>query len=153
MKTLFTVAPHSFVDVITNSSSELFVGTSLNKDLLTQIISELYPDYLNEYQPLKTTKELTIDELDIYLGYQYHRWSNFNQRFITERIPGATEEEQARFSSDEWYHSIVTEDNFDRIVKALDPNNTLMFMFSLDENPDWDMQEKLMDVMNRIHLG
>jgi hypothetical protein len=49
--------------------------------------------------------------------------------------------------------SFVTEDNFEEIKNKLDPNRTMYFLFSKDENPDWEMQEKLEMIMKRYHLG
>jgi hypothetical protein len=47
----------------------------------------------------------------------------------------------------------VTEDNLEEIKRKLDPDKRLYFLFSIYENPNWDMQEQLENVMNRIHLG
>ena len=37
--------------------------------------------------------------------------------------------------------------------RRLDPNKEMLFLYSIDENPGWDYQELLMNIMDRIHLG
>lgn len=155
MKAAFIINPHSMVDVITNSSSELFVSVNNNKQDVIDLIESIYPNYLNEYDPVKSTQELSRDELESYLGYRYEYWSNELQTYIHERIPGLTDDEMKALSDEQYYYDIVTDDDerTNRIKSALDPQNKMFFLFSIDENPDWDYQKKLMDVMQRFHLG
>lgn len=150
-KILFTINPHSIIDVITNSSSELFVNDLLAKDTLIQLIKEIYPDYLNEYQELKTASELTCDELQTYLNYRYIYWSNAKQEEIYEKLPGFSQEEMDGLY--DGYGIAVTEYNKEKILNAIDPNKIMCFLFSLDENPNWEFQDKLMNIMSRYHLG
>jgi len=42
MKTLFVINPHSIIDVITNSSSELYVFKGKNKETIEKMIEEIY---------------------------------------------------------------------------------------------------------------
>ena len=151
----FVFAPHSMVDVITNSSSELFVGQENNKQDLIDMIESIYPDYLSEYHPVKSMQELDRWELEAYLNYKYEYWSNSAQKFIHERIPGLTNEEMAKLKDGGYYHDIVTDDEerTNRIKNAIDPKGNMYFLFSRDNNPDWEMQKKLMDIMERFHLG
>lgn len=59
MKTLLVVRPHSFVDVITNSSSELFV---CNTDKPVALITEFLEDLLKVYNKFhKGTPEIFED--------------------------------------------------------------------------------------------
>lgn len=49
-KTFFVVRPHSFVDVITNSSTELFVTSGeKSADVVREILEEKWPHYLSLY--------------------------------------------------------------------------------------------------------
>ena len=55
--------------------------------------------------------------------------------------------------NDEEYGDFVVEENFEEIKNKLDPERELFFLFSLDDNPDWEMQERLSKIMERLHLG
>lgn len=66
---IFTFNPHSMVDIITNSSSELFVFKGKSKELVEEMIRELYPDYLREYRQLVHIDELDAKWLNQYLDY------------------------------------------------------------------------------------
>lgn len=160
MKTLFIIKPHSIVDIITNSSSELFTGFSDSKQALEDLIKHVYPDYLDEYVPLKHTSELSNDELEMFIHYNYHTWSNRRQKMITNVVPGFKFEEM--YEMPEWCkdrkeyyikHDFVNDDTRDRVIQGIDPKSNTYFMFSKDENPNWEMQEKLMEIMDRYHLG
>jgi hypothetical protein len=155
---IFTIRPHSFVDVITNSSSELFVGKADTKEILQQMIKEVYPRYLNEYSELKSTSELSNDEIDTYLNFANTYWSNGAQAIVAvpiEGIPYAEmfEEDKTGRRTFLYIKTDFVEKHRDKIIKALDPNGTMFFLFSKDENPNWEMQEGLMEIMDRYHLG
>ena len=40
-----------------------------------------------------------------------------------------------------------------KAAELLDPNGQIFLMFSIKDNPNWDMQEKLMEIGTRYHLG
>jgi len=150
-KVLFALKPHSVVDVITNSSSELFVGNSTSKEDIINIIKESYLNYLDEYSEVKATKELSNDEIETYIGYHYNNWSNAHQKFMQELVPGFKYEDI--FDGEYVKSNLVNNKNRDKFIKGIDPNNEMYFLFSLDDNPNWDYQEKLMNIMHRYHLG
>jgi hypothetical protein len=172
-KTIFTINVHSVVDTITNSSSELFVGTSNSKDELIKLIKEIYPSYLNEYEQVKSIDDLTVGELDNYLSYYCSpgMWPARKEQYpvpngfeFDELYEKESEEKNWKGSYDyrlknnyvgesEWYREYVTEENFEEIKNKLDPDRKMFFLFSLGENPDWDYQEKLEGFMSRIHMG
>jgi hypothetical protein len=162
-KVLFTIQPHSVIDVITNSSSELFVGTATSKKAIVELVEGVYPNYLDEYEEIKATHELTNDELDTYISYKYHSWSNEKQEIEKNLIPGfkfdemyeKTEEGSWRDYQMKKNHgwNFVYSGNREKIIKGIDPTNTKYFMFSIEENPNWEMQEELWSVMDRFHLG
>ena len=167
-KILFLLKPHSIVGCITNSSSELFVGESLTKEGMIKLIEEVYPYYLNEYEEIKGIDDLDYRQLNTYFSYacSAHCWPATKDQFPV--LPGFTFEElydaeddgkpawngevQYRLKCNERYY-FVTPQNFEEIKKKLDPNKQMFFLFSKDDNPDWDMQEKLEMFMERFHLG
>jgi len=154
-KILFIAKPHSMVDLITNSSTELFVGINKSKDTLMMLIEEIYPNYLHEYEPLKRIDELSNEEIHTYISYYYDRWSNSQQKTIHSLVPGFTKDEMyTKHKYGEFIKGdFVNDDTREKIIKGIDPNGSMLFLFSLDENPNWEMQEKLMDIMDRYHLG
>ena len=59
-----------------------------------------------------------------------------------------------RNKGDGWHFGrFVTDKNREEIINKLCPNKNMWFLFSIDENPNWDMQEKLMNIAERYHLG
>jgi len=172
-KILFTIKPHSVIDVITNSSSELFVGKNQSKENIIEMIKEIYPNYLKEYHEVKNIDDLTFDELDIYFQYMclpHHDLFNsitkvsypilngftFEELYVEdEKFKEYSSRKQYRLKSvnNEEYGNFVVEDNFEEIKNKLDPERELFFLFSLDDNPDWDEQERLSEIMERLHLG
>jgi len=162
-KIIFTTNIHSIVDVITNSSSELFVGHSDSKGELANLLKGIYPDYLDEYQELQHSSELTNEELDNYISYKYHTWSNEKQVMENKLIPGFTFEEMYEenegsdwdrykmIKNNKW--DFVFDGNRERVLAGIDPNNSMYFLWSKDENPNWEMQEAIWEVMERYHLG
>lgn len=174
-KVLFTIKPHSVVDVITNSSSELFVGKNSSKDALEGLIKEIYPNYLDEYENIKTINDLTVEELDQYFDYFCSPYCSPSKKSDYPVLPGFTFDELYEEDSEygiawngeiqyklknniinpenEWVYSYVTEENFEKMKKKLDPNKEMFFLYSIDENPNRDYQQKLMNIMDKIHLG
>ena len=49
-KVLFSLNIDNVIDIITNSSSELFVLKSDNKSVITALLESIYPDFRNEYE-------------------------------------------------------------------------------------------------------
>jgi len=175
MKTLFTLRVHSIICEITNSSSELFVGTSQAKENIVALIEAAYPEYRNEYDEIKNIDDLTEDELDTFFNYacSSHCWPATKEMYPI--LPGFTFDElyeqkdygkpawngeiQYELKNNDvnpeykWHSAFVTEENLLEIKNKLDPKREMYFLFSSDENPDWDYQERLMSFMDRYHLG
>lgn len=154
MKTFFAAKFHSVVDVITNSSSELFVGMHGSKDLMIEIIKEIYPNYLDEYYELKSIDELTNDELYLYIDCQYNSWSNFNQKRMHDVIEGFSFEdmyEKTDFGN--YIRSDFVNNHREKIINSIDLDKKTFFLFSIGDNPNFEKQEKLEEVMTRYHLG
>ena len=162
-KTIFILQVHSVVDLITNSSSELFVGQYDSKKIIIYLIKSIYPNYLNEYSEIKSIDELSVYELEKYISYKYMyslKYYDLKTGDIVyvdnpDLIPGFTKEEM--FNEPEYDYVYIkshfVKNNHKRIINSLDPERKMFFLFSLSDNPNWDMQEKLMEIMERYHLG
>jgi len=177
-KKLIIIAPHSFIDTITNSSSELFIMNNQEKEQLEIILNEIYPNYLNEYEPLKDVNDFSIEELNSFLYWHLGRTSSswcskqiYNNPNDYQILSGFTFDEiydtsilynneyQIRNNilknkqMDEYDNSFVTEENKERVINAIINDIGRYFLYSIGENPDWDIQEKLMEIGTRYHLG
>lgn len=180
MKTLFVFKPKNVVDIITNSSSELFVLKGETKQIVEEMIANVYPEYKNEYDEVKHISELSVDDLDNYFNYlcSPHMWPaskgnypvpegfTFDELYEPKKDWQTGEVKKPAWNGqiqyqlrnnlvtkNKWDSSFVTEENHQEIVNKLDPERKMYFLYSLDENPDWDMQEKLMNIGERFHLG
>lgn len=152
-KTIFTLNVDHIIDIITNSSSELFVLEGNSFDEVANMIAELYPNYTDEYE-LKSTKELTADELDTYLDYKgYYNGQRELPDSIFNIAPELLWKDWKNRFSEKYYYKSLTESGAELVKEKMDPKNKMFFLFSLDENPDWDYQEKLMEIATRYHLG
>lgn len=152
-KTIFTLNVDHIIDIITNSSSELFVLEGNSFKEVANMIAEVYPDYTSEYE-LKTTKELTPDELDTYLDYKgYYNGQDRLPDSIFNIAPELLWKNWKNRNKEKYYYKSLTESGAELVKEKMDPKNKMFFLFSLDENPDWDYQEKLMEIATRYHLG
>ena len=153
----------NIIDLITNSSSELFVLQGDTKENVIALLEATYPNYINEYREVKRIDELSTDELDTYISFEYNSWSNNKQQIETNLIPGFTFDEMYYVpewakangfrSEDRYCLRDITEEMRERIVDAISPKKDMYFLFSLDENPNWERQQDLMGIASRYHLG
>lgn len=172
-KCVFVTQPQSMVDVITNSSSELFIFYGKEKEVVEEMIKEVYPNYRDEYEELKVLKDLDNSELNDLLCWMTGSWC-WPATKDNYRIPGLfTFDELYEPESNEkawnghiqyqlkrnyqgehtWDYSFVTKENRDWVLSKLDPSNSMHLLYSKYENPNWDMQEELMVIGMRYHLG
>lgn len=152
-KVLFVIQPQSMVDVITNSSSELFVFEGKEQEVIESIIKNIYPDYLNEYANLKSLAELNDDDFVDYLDWVYSDWDNKQALSSTFGIDPAImySNWDSRLSEKYWYGTISQEGI--NLIKAQLPVTTTFLLYSLNENPDWEKQGLLGSIGTRYHLG
>lgn len=179
MKTIFVITVDNIIDLITNSSSELFVFNGKNKETVREMLSSIYPEWENEYEDIKNISELSIDELDTFFSYATgsHCWPakksdygipngfTFDELYEKELDYGSGEvkspawngEYQYKLKSNDKEYPIfgkfVTEENKEELINKLDPDKSMWFLFSIGENPNWEMQERLWNVGGRYHLG
>ena len=76
MKILFQFNIQSFTDVITNSSSELFVFNKGSKDEVINLLNLVYPNWRDEYNEPISLGEMDEEELECYFScikpFNYH---------------------------------------------------------------------------------
>lgn len=163
-KTLFTIQVDNHIDLITNSSSELFVLKGKTKETIKEMLVAIYPDYRSEYEEIRHISELTIDELRSFMWYSTgaNIWPTDNKNDY-RLIDGFTFDEL--YESDgrgpAWNGQIqyqlkndfIESLGIDEIIHRIDPDKSLYFLYSIDENPNWEMQEKLETIGKRYHLG
>ncbi len=173
-KVLIEIKVDNVVDIITNSSSELFILSGDTKEIVQEMVSDVYPNYLNEYEQIVPLREADDDQIDTYLdkieGPIWNIWEATRNMSEEEerlyRIKVATKiAKKYKMTPDEYY--IDWEDTKNKkyfypqasikglrkAAELLDPNGQIFLMFSIKDNPNWDMQEKLMEIGTRYHLG
>jgi len=173
MKTLFIMSIENTIDLITNSSSELFVLKGGTKDVIMQMLDNISPVWKSEYEEPKNILELSVDDLNVYFSYacSAHCWparkSNYPvlEGFTFDELYEKDKSDKAwngeiqyqlrnnKKSKAKWDRDFVTENNRIEIINKLSPNHNMWFLFSFDENPNWDLQEQLMEIADRYHLG
>jgi hypothetical protein len=168
MKTLFVFQIQSFTDVVTNSSSELFVFTGTT-GVVSDILDSNVPGWEHEYDDPQSVQDLSPNSLETYLSYAY---DNYDRNWDNKRITRETSR-QTRWArefnidpndlyknykewdpnSEKWEISqLQLKEGWDKLIKQkLNPN--LVFVFSKEENPNWERQEKMMTFGSRYHLG
>ena len=67
MKKIFEFNVDNTIDIITNSSSELFVLKGKTKEIVEEMIREVYPSFEDEYK-LVTIEEYDEDDLSTYIN-------------------------------------------------------------------------------------
>ena len=171
-KVLITINVDNTIDLITNSSSELFVLKNTVKQNVVEMLEFMYPNFRDEYEDPKNINELTVEELDQYINqhcsnynggseinnYPLIRGFTFDELYAEKKAKdwrGRVEYELKNNKVSTWQYdtSFVTEDNFEEVKHRIDPESNLFFLYSKDENPNWEEQEKLMGVGDRYHLG
>ena len=156
MKVLFTFNVNSIVDVVTNSSSEIFVFKDKEKEAVEEMIEEVYPDYKKEYREVKSLDELSENELDTFILYHWDRWEN--KLVIAKKLDMDPKDVYTNFDEYKergycWY-GITRDGIFEKIRKKLkEEYGQMYFLFSKESNPDSNYQEKLSSIGIRYHLG
>lgn len=174
---LLIFKPDHAIDVITNSSSELFVLESETPMIVEEMVASVYPEWSSEYRRPRNISELTTQELNEFVYYHCspHMWPcsdksrypllpgySFDELYELEKdrygggsiahytiinnVPG-------EFRTSSWDKAFVTEQNRQEFIARACPKRNWYFMYSLGENPNYEMQEVLSEVGSRYHLG
>lgn len=164
-------------DVITNSSSELFVFKNNSVESIIELLHKIYPDWRNEYKPPRTGKDLEKWELDYirdlispapyYFAYSKMMKTIFESGKRTESLEECNLSKILCLTVQETYKNWNTWDPIDgswsnKILKLSDlaydklrnycESHGFVLLFSLYENPDYKYQEILENYADRIHL-
>ena len=193
-------------DVITNSSSELFIFDNKNsKEEVIELLNNVYPNWRKEYDEPVPFSEIRKSDLwyllpdshfDIEGNFHYiicdhikeskvlykdfietsecnELLKKFNEDLKTEKykLPETKiakdyglepevfwtnfDDLKVEIKGEEWKYIHcplleISEEGKNALIKT-NPNTWLLY--SLDENPNWDHQEDLMEIATRIHLG
>lgn len=172
---LFKFSIQSVSDVITNSSSELFVFRNRTKELVSNLLDSLYPDWRTEYKDPEPIKEMSEDTLRRYISWTLDKWGAI---WKDEEIPESMWPEKkgnSEFAKIARDHGLSPE-KFWKFWSRYNPNDknwryrypeiskagmnafkrihkNEIALWSKDENPNWEWQEKLETVATRYHLG
>lgn len=86
MKTLFVFQVQSFTDVVTNSSSELFVYTGTEREI-EKLLNNTVPGWEDEYYSPVSLDNISKDDLETYMNHAYdtYDWNSWD-RVITREI-------------------------------------------------------------------
>lgn len=172
-KSLFVIAVDNMINLITNSSSELFVlnGDTLNS--VQQMVSSIHPDYLTEYYEVVALKDADNMLTETYLDWVENSWGG-----DWEKTRGMSEKQKIEYyirkhtekaekygmlpegfyenwddRNNKYFYSRISEKGYDAVRHTLDPNGRIFLLLSLYDNPNWDKQEALMNIGSRYHLG
>jgi hypothetical protein len=172
-KTLIVFNVDNHIDLITNSSSELFVLEGETLETVKEMVSSVYPDYLNEYSDVICLKDASDEEIKTYMYYisdNNDSWNITRNMSLEDKRKYKIEEleltaqkygmKPSKFYSnwknrnkDKWFFGQVSSEGYKAVRNILDPNGKIFLLFSDGENPDYDMQENLSEIGIRYHLG
>ena len=172
-KSLFVIAVDNMINLITNSSSELFVlnGETLNS--VKELVESIYPEYRKEYEEIVALRDAGDSDVDTYVNWiedsSYDRWSytinmskekrkQYDIQEDTKQAQkyGLTPEEFFENWNDrnnEYYYSRISSKGYAALRNTFHQNLYIFLLFSIDDKPNWDMQEALMSIGERYHLG
>lgn len=141
------------IDIITNSSSELFILDGDNKKIVEELLESTCPGYLTEYLPLQGWEDLENEEL----LEQWHDRLPYNliAEQAEEYIPeGLTFDEL--FSWDSRGNLInnydaLNDSNRNHMINYLSKGKQQFFLFSRGDNHNYDMYCKLQELSDKLY--
>ena len=140
------------MDLITNSSSELFILSGNNMNEVKSLIESVYPNYLSEYQEVVSIDNISEEELDTYLTYEYNTWDDkLTLSKVFNIDPNVLYSNYSDFETKKYWHGRISDVGYSLIREKLPKD--MYFLYSINENPNWEMQENLMNIATRYHLG
>jgi hypothetical protein len=174
MKTIFVINVQHTIDLITNSSSELFVLRGKTKEAIMQMLDGVALGWRDEYEEPKNIAYLSLDEINVYFSYATYAHCSPARKRDYPVLKGFTFDElyeqdddgrkawngevqyrlrNNKHSEQKWDRDFVTEENREQMIEKLCPDKDMWFLFSFDENPNFARQEALESIASRYHLG
>jgi len=152
MKKIFEFNVDNTIDIITNSSSELFVLKGKTKEIVEEMIREVYPSFEDEYK-LVTIEECDEDDLSTYINSVFLKYDSDDFAMCKKLNvrPNILYKNFGMYDIENYWIGEYSKEGREILLNNI-PKNTYL-LFSLDENPNWDMQERLMTIASRYHLG
>ncbi len=178
-KELFVFKIQSVSEVITNSSSELYVFEGNNEKEIIGILDSIYPNWRDEYYEPESVADFNSDSLRNFLDninelgsrdYYWMKEDEFNSKKQKEELccckfakslglkPSEAFENWEKWNPTDrkldWENRhLELSDKFMEKYKEKAEKEKTYALYSIDENPNWDYQELLMEVAERYHLG
>jgi len=181
MKPLFVFHVDNVVDLITNSSSELFILDGKTQDVVIEMIEGIHPNWRGEYEDPRQLSELSDDEISTISDYidiggfefynfdtkthevyytDYSLWSRDRKKLVTDILGLPFEEaftnyeeliNQPRTDECKWGKHLQESEKLVKLKreKLTETYPNSWFLFSHDDNPEWDYQELLMNRIGR----
>lgn len=152
MKKIFEFNVDYTIDILTNSSSELFVLKGKTKEIVEEMIREVYPSFEDEYK-LVALEECDEDDLSTYINSVFLKYDSDDFAMCKKLNvrPNILYKNFGMYGIENYWSGEYSKEGREILLNNI-PKNTYL-LFSLDENPNWDMQERLMTIASRYHLG
>lgn len=178
-KYILRIPVQSFSDIVTNSSSELFVFTYGTTDFIRDQLNQWAPGWEEEYEPPILFSDMSENRQKEYIDWvfdipHWDSWSkqtiaDYNKeiiRYVSRELCISDEEVPTLFENwnqvNRWktpdgrtieYYSLDLSDKAYELLKNKYRND--ICLWSYDENPNWDRQECIMYITHakRYHLG
>lgn len=173
-KTLFTINIDNTIDLITNSSSELFILHEDSLETAKEMIASVYPGYLSEYEEVKSLRDSDKEQIESYVSWVDNPWhysSSWNSNLTKEQereneinkhisylAQYDLKPEDVYSNWDDrynknWWDAELSEEGAKLLANKIDPDGKIFLLWSIGENPDWNYQEQLEGIAQRYHLG
>lgn len=152
MKKIFEFNVDNTIDIITNSSSELFVLKGETKKSVEEMIRSVYYNFENEYI-LTSLEDANTDQLNSYI-YAVLKGYHEDEFFLCRKLNVRPDVLYKNFGSygitSNWIEDYSEEGK--KIIMNFVPKGTYL-LFSIDDNPNWEHQEDLQSIASRYHMG
>jgi hypothetical protein len=123
------------IDFITNSSSELFVMKSDNKDIVISLIESVFPDFRKGFHEPMQYKDMPEDIFAKCIETIYDSYAKEKEDLFL--FSGFSFEEQIRYDEvSQFYDRKISflKENKETIISQIDPNNLLWFLVPKEEH-------------------
>ena len=140
------------IDIITNSSSELFVLKGETKKIVEEMIRSVYPNFECEYDFI-SLDDADDDQIDTYVSSAINSY-NDDEFSLCRKMkikPDVLYKNFGMYGITSYWHGEYSDEGRKEMIDFL-PKNTYL-LFSKDENPNYEYQEMLSGIASRYHLG